>query len=84
QKRQAEAQALITRLAVGQQVMTTAGIFGQLVAVEDETVQVVVAPGVEIKYAKGAIARILDEEAAVVDAAPESEQAAPGADEREA
>ena len=81
QKRQAEALALLGRLAVGQEVMTTAGIFGTLVAIDEDSVQLAVAPGVELKYAKGAIARILDEEAA---AAPVEEPRPRDADADEA
>lgn len=44
--------------------MTTAGIFGQLMAVDDESVELAAAPAGQIKYAKAAIARILDEEVA--------------------
>lgn len=80
QKRQAEALALLSRLAVGQEVMTTAGIFGTLVAIDDDSVQLAVAPGVELKYAKGAIARILDEEVATA-AEAESRPRDAGADE---
>ncbi|MCB0914940.1 MAG: preprotein translocase subunit YajC [Actinobacteria bacterium] len=61
QKRQRDAAAVVARLAVGQEVMTTAGIFGTLRAVDDETVLIEVAPGTAVKYAKVAIARIVDD-----------------------
>ena len=57
--RQLEAQHTIARLAPGQEVMTTAGIYGTITAVTDETVALEVSPGTTLTYAKVAIARIL-------------------------
>ncbi len=61
QRRQREAAAVVARLEVGQEVMTTAGIFGTLRAVDSETVLIEIAPGTAVKYAKVAIARIIDD-----------------------
>lgn len=57
--RQQQAQATIERLAPGQEVMTTAGIYGTIRAVSDETVSLEVADGVVLTYAKVAVARII-------------------------
>jgi preprotein translocase subunit YajC len=46
-------------LAVGEQVMTTAGLFGAVAAVEDDHVLIEVAPGVTTKWAKAAIAQVI-------------------------
>ncbi len=72
QRRQKEARALVAELAVGQEVMTTAGIYGTLSAVGDDTVELEVAPGVRVKYAKAAVARIVEEQTsdAIEDPAP--------------
>lgn len=59
-QRQQEAQRTISQVAVGQRVMTTAGIFGTISEVSEDTVGLQVAPGVELTYAKAAIAKILD------------------------
>ena len=48
-------------LAAGQQVMTTAGLYGTVVAVDDEDVRLEVAPGVELRFARGAVARVVDD-----------------------
>lgn len=57
--RQLEAQATVARLAPGQEVMTTAGIYGTVRSVTDETVALEVSPGVTLTYAKVAVAKIL-------------------------
>jgi preprotein translocase subunit YajC len=67
--RQLEAQATVARLAPGQEVMTTAGIYGTVREVTDETVSLEVSPGVTLTYAKVAIARILSP---TEESAPES------------
>jgi preprotein translocase subunit YajC len=63
QSRQREAAAVVARLSAGQEVMTTAGIFGTLRAVDDESVLIEVCPGTTIKYARVAIARIISDPA---------------------
>ena len=52
--------AMETRQAVepGTEVTTTAGLIATVVAVDDETVTLEVAPGVHSRYVKGAIARV--------------------------
>jgi preprotein translocase subunit YajC len=59
-KRKAASQQLQTGLKVGSKIMTTAGLFATVVAVEDDGVILEVAPGVHSKYARQAISRVLD------------------------
>ena len=47
-------------LDVGAEVITTAGLYGTVALVEDDSVLLEVAPGVTNRYAKGAIARVLN------------------------
>lgn len=47
------------RLAVGQQVMTTAGLYGTVTAVEGDQMVLEIAPGVCVRWAKAAIGRIV-------------------------
>jgi preprotein translocase subunit YajC len=47
-------------LAVGSTVMTTAGLHAKVAAVEDETVLLEIAPGVQARFASGAVVRVLD------------------------
>lgn len=58
QKQQAE---LVNALAPGASVMTTAGVFGTITAVDDENIMIEVAPGVELRMVKAAVGRVLDE-----------------------
>jgi preprotein translocase subunit YajC len=59
-KRKTQAQQMQTTLKLGSKVMTTAGLFATVVAVDDDGVTLEVSPGVNCKYARAAISRILD------------------------
>ena len=66
------------QLAPGLEVMTTSGMFATVAAVEDEAVALEVAPGVRMRFAKAAVARIL-----TADEADEADEAVDGADHAE-
>jgi preprotein translocase subunit YajC len=59
QRRQRSQRALIESVAVGDEVMTIGGIYGTVRDLDDESVTVEVAPGVDVRVAKTAIARKL-------------------------
>jgi preprotein translocase subunit YajC len=59
QRRMAAIRELQSRLEVGDQVMTTAGIHGRIVALADETVELEIAPSTVVRIARGAIAQHL-------------------------
>ena len=59
-KRKAAAQQMTSTLQPGSRIMTTAGLFATVTAVEDDGVVLEVAPGVHSKYARQAISRVLD------------------------
>jgi len=65
------------QLAPGLEVMTTSGMFATVAAVEDDAVALEVAPGVRMRFAKAAVARILP---ADDDAGEESDDDADHAD----
>jgi preprotein translocase subunit YajC len=67
QRRAREHQALIAAVQVGDEVMTTAGIFGTVTAVEGDTISVEISPGVVMRVARAAIGRRLNQEAAAFD-----------------
>jgi preprotein translocase subunit YajC len=48
-----------SQLAVGQEVMTTSGLFGRLVELDTDSVVLEVADGVRLKWARPAIARVV-------------------------
>jgi preprotein translocase subunit YajC len=52
------AQQLQASLVPGTEVMTTSGLFGTVVSVGDDTVDLEVSPGVTVRWAKAAIAEI--------------------------
>jgi preprotein translocase subunit YajC len=57
QKRAREHQALIAAVQVGDEVMTTAGIFGIVTAIEDDVISVEISPGTVMRVARAAIGR---------------------------
>ena len=62
QRRAREHQALIAAVEVGDEVMTTAGIFGTVTAVEGDVITVEISPGVVMRVARAAIGRRLNRE----------------------
>ena len=58
--RQRQAQEVQNALRPGLEVMTTAGMYATVRELEDDVVVLEVAPGVLSRFAKGAVARILD------------------------
>jgi len=60
-RRQQELRSTQSALDVGTEVMLGSGMFGTVASLEDETVHLEVAPGIVVKVARQAIARVLDE-----------------------
>src|SRR3954467_10389699 len=52
QKKAKEHQAMVTKLATGEEVVTTGGILGKIVEVGDSFVTLEIAPNVQIKVQK--------------------------------
>jgi preprotein translocase subunit YajC len=62
QRRQLAARrALIQAVDVGDEIITAGGIYGVIRSIEDDTMQVEIAPGVVLKLAREAVARRHDE-----------------------
>jgi preprotein translocase subunit YajC len=59
QKRRREALQMQNTLGPGDQIVTIGGLHGTVVTMEDDVVTVEVAPGVNVKFARPAIARVL-------------------------
>jgi preprotein translocase subunit YajC len=58
QRRQRAAhRALVQSLEVGIEVMTTSGIFGTIIELDDSVAKLEIAPGVIIRVARGAISQ---------------------------
>lgn len=56
QRRNREHQSLLASLGEGDEVMTNAGVYGFIAAVEGDVVWLEVADGVELKLAKSSVA----------------------------
>jgi preprotein translocase subunit YajC len=59
QRRRREAQQMQSALGPGDEVVTIGGMYGIVAAMDDETVTLEVSPGVNSRYARGAIARVV-------------------------
>lgn len=59
QKRRREAEQMQSALSPGDEVVTIGGLYGTVMEVDDETVRLEVAPGVQTRYARPAIARVV-------------------------
>jgi len=59
QKRRKEAERMQRELGPGDEVVTIGGLYGTVTGVEDDTVLIEVAPGVQTRYARPAIARVV-------------------------
>ena len=58
-KRRREAQQMQSGLAPGDEIQTIGGLFGTVMAVDDDAITVEAAPGVSLRYARGAVARVV-------------------------
>jgi preprotein translocase subunit YajC len=59
QRRRREAEQMQSGLGPGDEVVTIGGLYGTVMGVDDETVLLEVAPGVQTRYARPAIARVV-------------------------
>ncbi|QGG95154.1 preprotein translocase subunit YajC [Actinomarinicola tropica] len=73
-KRQKE---LISSLAVGDDVMTSGGIYGTITGEDDDDLFLLVSEGVEIRIARGAVATKVEFEEGAADADPSDAGDAP-------
>jgi preprotein translocase subunit YajC len=62
QRRAAEATRLASSLRIGQDVVTTSGLYGTIATLDETEVTLLVAPGVELRFDRRAIGRVLDDE----------------------
>jgi preprotein translocase subunit YajC len=73
QRRMREHQALVSSLQVGDEVVSSAGMYGRIVQLGDEVITLDVADGVHIRLARAAIGRRIAEPTAEDPAAAGSE-----------
>lgn len=56
QRRARKARELVASLTIGDEVMTTSGIYGKITGEDDGDLFLEVSPGIEVRVARGAIA----------------------------
>jgi preprotein translocase subunit YajC len=62
QRRIKEHKEIVASLRVGDEVMTTAGLYGTVAALDDDVVTLEVAPGTRLRFARGAVGhRVADQ-----------------------
>lgn len=62
QRRSAEVARLASSLRVGQDVVTTSGLYGTVASLDEAEVTLLVAPDVELRFDRRAIGRVLDDD----------------------
>ena len=83
QRRKArEQQSMQSDLAVGDEVLTAGGVYGKVTRIDDDAVRVEIAPNVEVRLARRAIAAQLTEHAPPANAATSEPEPEDASDER--
>jgi preprotein translocase subunit YajC len=72
-RRQAEQNALIQNVEVGDEIVTAGGLFGEVKSVADDELLVEIAPGTSVRIARRAVAGIVGPEEEEDEAAGELE-----------
>jgi preprotein translocase subunit YajC len=61
-RRQLDAQRMVKSLEVGNEIVTSGGLYGTVTALVDDEVRVEIADGIEVRIAKRAVAGIVSED----------------------
>lgn len=77
QKRRREAQSMQASLGPGDEIVTIGGLHGTVVAVDDDVVRLEISPGVTARFARPAIARVTNQQAAADEPVPADEPVNP-------
>jgi preprotein translocase subunit YajC len=72
-KRRKDAAQLQSQLAPGDEVQTVGGLYGTVTSVDDDSVTLEAAPGVELRFVRGAISKVASTKATEVDDAEDDE-----------
>ena len=73
-QRQQQQSSLLQSLTVGQHVMTTSGLFGEVTAIAGDRVSIEVSDGVVVDFLNLAIAKVIDEPAAATEEAGDADE----------
>jgi preprotein translocase subunit YajC len=81
QRRMKAHQAIVAQVEVGDDVMTSAGIYGRVTDIRNDILHLEIAPGVVVRVARGAVADRTPADPTEGPAAPEAAEAAEPADD---
>ena len=76
-RRQLQQQRMLNELHVGDEVLTAGGIYGEITGLDEADVTVRIAPELEVRVARRAIAGVTPREDAALEPAEEPEQPGP-------
>ena len=76
-RRQRAQDEMLTKLRVGDEIVTAGGLYGDITAIEGDEVHVAIADGVEVRVARRAVAAVMPDE----DEVDEAEEEQPGPEE---
>ena len=77
QRRMREQQAMLSAVEEGDEILTSSGLYGFITAMEGDTIWVEIAEGVEVRVAKGAVARRVTPHETTADQSAGAEREAP-------
>ncbi len=58
--RQKKATSLRSQMMPGQKIVTIGGVYGTVTDIDDESFGLVIAPGVEVRFVKSALGRVIE------------------------
>jgi len=61
-RRTTELSAMISKLSVGDEIVTAGGLYGRIVRMEEEVLAVEIAPDITVRVARGAITGLIQDE----------------------
>jgi preprotein translocase subunit YajC len=61
QRRQKQQQALVSEVDVGDEIVTAGGLYGTVTELHDDEIRLEIAPGLEVRLARRAIAGVMPE-----------------------
>jgi preprotein translocase subunit YajC len=61
-RRQAEQRRILESVAPGEEVLTAGGLYGTVRAVDDDEIRLEIAPGIEVRVSRQAVAAVLTNE----------------------
>jgi preprotein translocase subunit YajC len=73
QRRQKQQQAVLSSIEVGDEIVTAGGLYGTVTALDDDEVHAEIAPGIEVRIARRAVAGVVSDKSEEEADEPEEE-----------